>query len=189
MVLRIHINKKDLHFEATNLFQIGGIVDYSKLDNLLARVKVWVADPKHYFSLLDRGGIATFKITFNGLKYEFELMDESDDRIPEDVVVAAVEKYSEKKIGEICTRLRHHNIYKPRVLLFAGLRFFSRITTKALERKYGFDHATVLNTGKAIRQFLNSNDDFILKGVQQLASEFNNTHFFDAIYKNQYPRE
>ena len=188
MVLRIYIVKKDFCFEATNRFQVSGVVDYDKLDNLLARIKMWVSDTKNYFALLDRDGIASFKIKDTPNKYEFELVGDSDCLVPTDVAVSSVENLSKLTVNEIIVKCRKYDIYKPRILMFSALRFFSKMSTPAIEVMTGFDHASVLHTGKAISQFYNLNDDFIKNGVESLAVEFNNVGFYDAVRNNKYPR-
>jgi hypothetical protein len=187
MVLRIHVKKKDFRFEATNLFSISGIVDYDKLDNLLARIKYWIQDEKHYFSMLDCGGVAAFRISDSPTKYTFEKMDNSEDRVPEDGVVAAVCDMTGLTPEQILVRFRGYEVYKPRVFMFSALRFFSGLNTKDIQRKYGYNHATVLNSCKAMAEFMGE-DPYVIGLARRMAEKFGNTAYLESATNNKYPR-
>src|SRR3989304_7290949 len=158
MVLRIHVKKKDFCFEATNLFSVTGIVDYDKLDNLLARIKYWIQDERHYFSMLDCGGIIAFKITETASKYGFEKLNNIDDTIPQEKIIASVENITGLNLDQIKMKVRYFDVYKPRIVLMSALRFFSKASTNHIGRLTGYDHATVLNACKAVSEFMRSDN-------------------------------
>ena len=188
MILRIHIIKQDFHFEPTNLFQCTGLLDYDKFDNLLSRIKYWIRDEVHYFSLLDHGGIAAFRITENKHKYEFELFNNKDDKIPQEDVKRTISNISSMSFEQILEKDRHYEIYKPRVVLFSALRFFSKMSTTAIELISGYNHATILNSCKALSEFIYSNDDITKEYVNKMSIAFNNTVFLEVACNNKYPK-
>lgn len=187
MVLRIHVKKKDFRFEATNLFSISGVVNYDKLDNLIARIKYWIQDEKHYFSMLDCGGVVAFRISDGPTKYMFEKMENSDDVIPEDIVVSTVCDMTGLSPDQILSRFRGYEVYKPRVFMFSALRFFSRMSTKGIQRRFGYNHATVLNSCKAMSEFMGS-DPHVISLARKIAERFGNTAYLESATNNKYLR-
>jgi len=188
MILRIRVHKENNAYKATNIFSITGSVDSERLSNLLARVQYWIDNPNHYAHLLAFGSYIPFKITDNGIKYDFQLMKQADDIVPIDVIESAVEQIAGMTVDEMITKTRNHEIYKPRVLLFASLRFFSRMSTKVLERRFGYDHASILHcTKKALPSFMAVSDDFLVYGVRKMAEDFNNSIFEDVCTNGRYP--
>lgn len=188
MVLRIHIEKKDSYFEPTDIFQITGFVDYTKLNNLLVRVKDWIRDPRHYFSLCDSGSVVSFFIGTQNDKYDFLLLDIKDDKIPANEVEEFVSSITEIPLTDILARNRHFAFFKPRAVLFAALRFFSKLSLLEVGKRTNYNHATILNAGKSLSQFLHVQDGYTQELVNKIALHFENPYFIEVTYINKYPR-
>lgn len=190
MTLRIYIERQGDKFTATDLFSVTGTINYKLFENLLSRIKHYVADDNHVLLFSGKGSLLAFKITETPVKYEFELLGNSDDKIPAETVTEVVQKVTGLSMAEMMEHTRKHHIFKPRVVMFCALRYFSHLTVKYIESVTGFDHATVLNsTNKAAASFMLIGDEFVCRSVSKIADELNDARFIDAVKLGKYPVE
>ena len=187
MILRIHIKHEEGKFVVTDLFSVSGEIDFSLFENLLSRIKFYIADEKNYFLLASRGSLLAFRINQTPYKYEFELLDNADGKVPEETIIRSVEKIVGMPLNLMLTKTRKHKYFKPKVVLLSALRYFGKATVYSIEDNYGVDHCTTIHaTNKACPSFITINDDFICHSIQRLAEEFNDARFMDAARLGKY---
>lgn len=182
MILRLHTEYQGGMYKATNIFHVNGDINSDKFPNLLARIQTYVNNPYNHSIMCQYGYAIPFEVTEHEHKYEFKIIDNMYKKHTIEEVENAICSITGKSAEEIMTnRTRGAVLYVPRMLLVASLRYFAGMPLNAIQRRYNYDRANIINaTNKSLPSFIVSGDPHVVDWVYQICDYFQNIAFFDV---------